>query len=226
MTTLRDLPSVDQLLHHADDLLNRFGRPLTLDALRLTLDEARARIKRDGETASPSPASILASAESHLAAWTTPSLAPVINATGVVLHTNLGRAPLSESTIQAMNAVAANYSNLEFDLGTGKRGSRLIHAESVLQKLLGVESALVVNNNASAVLLVLSALANKKRVVIPRSQLVEIGGGFRVPDVMKQSGAKLVEIGTTNKVRISDYMDALDEPTALVMRAHRSNFSK
>ncbi len=224
MTTLRDLPSVDQLLHHADDLLNRFGRPLTLDALRLTLDEARARIKRDGETASPSPASILASAESHLAAWTTPSLAPVINATGVVLHTNLGRAPLSESTIQAMNAVAANYSNLEFDLGTGKRGSRLIHAESVLQKLLGVESALVVNNNASAVLLVLSALANKKRVVIPRSQLVEIGGGFRVPDVMKQSGAKLVEIGTTNKVRISDYMDALDEPTALVMRAHRSNF--
>ena len=224
MTTLRDLPSVDQLLHHADDLLNRFGRPLTLDALRLTLDEARARIKRDGETASPSPASILASAESHLAAWTTPSLAPVINATGVVLYTNLGRAPLSESTIQAMNAVAANYSNLEFDLGTGKRGSRLIHAESVLQKLLGVESALVVNNNASAVLLVLSALANKKRVVIPRSQLVEIGGGFRVPDVMKQSGAKLVEIGTTNKVRISDYMDALDEPTALVMRAHRSNF--
>ena len=224
MTTLRDLPSVDQLLHHADDLLNRFGRPLTLDALRLTLDEARARIKRDGETASPSPASILASAESHLAAWTTPSLAPVINATGVVLHTNLGRAPLSESTIQAMYAVAANYSNLEFDLGTGKRGSRLIHAESVLQKLLGVESALVVNNNASAVLLVLSALANKKRVVIPRSQLVEIGGGFRVPDVMKQSGAKLVEIGTTNKVRISDYMDALDEPTALVMRAHRSNF--
>lgn len=224
MTSLRDLPSVDQLLHHADDLLIRFGRPLTLDALRLTLDETRARIKRDGESASPSFDSILAQAESHLAAWTTPSLAPVINATGVILHTNLGRAPLSESTIQAMNAVAANYSNLEFDMDTGKRGSRLIHAESVLQKLLGVESALVVNNNASAVLLVLSALANKKRVVIPRSQLVEIGGGFRVPDVMKQSGAKLVEIGTTNKVRISDYKEALEEPTALVMRAHRSNF--
>ncbi len=202
----------------------RFGRPLTLDALRLTLDETRARLKADGESASPSSDSILASAASRLAAWTTPSLAPVINATGVILHTNLGRAPLSASTIQAMNAVAANYSNLEFDMDTGKRGSRLIHAESVLQKLLGVESALVVNNNASAVLLVLSALANKKRVVIPRSQLVEIGGGFRVPDVMKQSGAKLVEIGTTNKVRISDYKDALEEPTALVMRAHRSNF--
>lgn len=202
----------------------RFGRPLTLDALRLTLDETRARLKADGESASPSFDSILASAASRLAAWTTPSLAPVINATGVILHTNLGRAPLSTSTIQAMNAVAANYSNLEFDMDTGKRGSRLIHAESVLQKLLGVESALVVNNNASAVLLVLSTLANKKRVVIPRSQLVEIGGGFRVPDVMKQSGAKLVEIGTTNKVRIADYKDALDELTALVMRAHRSNF--
>ena len=224
MTSLRDLPSVDSLLKRADDLLVRFGRPLTLDALRLTLDETRARLKLDGGSASPSFDSILAQAESHLAAWTTPSLAPVINATGVILHTNLGRAPLSESTIRAMNAVAANYSNLEFDLETGKRGSRLIHAESILQKLLGVESALIVNNNASAVLLVLSALANKKRVVIPRSQLVEIGGGFRVPDVMKQSGAKLAEIGTTNKVRISDYKDALAEPTALVMRAHRSNF--
>ena len=212
------------MLKRADDLLVRFGRPLTLDALRLTLDETRARLKLDGGSASPSFDSILAQAESHLAAWTTPSLAPVINATGVILHTNLGRAPLSESTIRAMNAVAANYSNLEFDLETGKRGSRLIHAESILQKLLGVESALIVNNNASAVLLVLSALANKKRVVIPRSQLVEIGGGFRVPDVMKQSGAKLAEIGTTNKVRISDYKDALAEPTALVMRAHRSNF--
>ncbi len=224
MTSLRDLPSIDELLRHADHLLARFGRPLTLDALRLVLDETRVRIKHDGESALPSVDSILASAESLLTAWTRPSLTPVINATGVILHTNLGRAPLSESTLHAMNAVARDYSNLEFDLETGKRGSRLIHAESVLQKLLGVESALVVNNNASAVLLVLSSLANKKRVVIPRSQLVEIGGGFRVPDVMKQSGAKLVEIGTTNKVRISDYKEALEEPAALVMRAHRSNF--
>jgi L-seryl-tRNA(Ser) seleniumtransferase len=224
MTNLRDLPSVDELLKHADHLLTRFGRPLILDALRLTLDETRARIKLDGESALPSFDSILAGAESHLSAWTRPSLAPVINATGVILHTNLGRAPLSESAIQAMNAVAANYSNLEFDLETGKRGSRFVHAESVLQKLLGVESALVVNNNASAVLLALSALANKQRVVIPRSQLVEIGGGFRMPDVMKQSGVKLAEIGTTNKVRLADYKDALDQPTALVMRAHRSNF--
>jgi len=167
---------------------------------------------------------ILAQAESHLTAWTSPTLLPVINATGVILHTNLGRAPLSAATIKAMDAVAVNYSTLEYDLEKGQRGSRLIHAESVLQKLTGTEAAVVVNNNASALLLVLSALANKKRVVISRSQLVEIGGGFRVPDVMKQSGAKLVEVGTTNKVRVSDYKEALEEPTALVMRAHRSNF--
>ncbi len=123
-----------------------------------------------------------------------------------------------------MSEAAANYSTLEYDLEKGQRGSRLIHAESILQRLTGAEAAVVVNNNASAVLLVLSALANKKRVVISRTQLVEIGGGFRVPDVMKQSGAKLVEIGATNKVRLSDYQSALEEPIALVMRAHRSNF--
>src|SRR6266498_901448 len=162
--------------------------------------------------------------QSYLAAWTAPTLLPVINATGVILHTNLGRAPLSKATIAAMNEAAQNYSTLEYDLGKGQRGSRLIHAESILQKLTGAQAAVVVNNNASAVLLVLSALANKKRVVISRTQLVEIGGGFRVPDVMKQSGAKLVEVGTTNKVRLSDYEDAIEEPTALVMRAHRSNF--
>ena len=117
-----------------------------------------------------------------------------------------------------------NYSTLEYDLAKGQRGSRSIHAESVLQKLTGAEAALMVNNNASALLLVLSALASKKRVIISRTQLVEIGGGFRVPDVMKQSGAKLVEVGATNKVRLSDYTEALEEPAALVMRAHRSNF--
>jgi L-seryl-tRNA(Ser) seleniumtransferase len=148
----------------------------------------------------------------------------VINATGVILHTNLGRAPLSKATLAAMKESAENYSTLEYDLLKGQRGSRLIHAESILQTLTSAEAAVVVNNNASAVLLVLSALAHKKRVVISRTQLVEIGGGFRVPDVMKQSGAKLVEVGATNKVRLSDYEEALEEPTALVMRAHRSNF--
>ncbi len=195
-----------------------------MDAIRLTLDEIRARFKRDAETALPSTDVILSQAESHLSAWTSPTLMPVINATGVILHTNLGRAPLSDSALRAMDEASRNYSNLEYDLIKGQRGSRLTHAESVLKKLTGAEAAIVVNNNASAVLLVLSALANKKRVIISRTQLVEIGGGFRVPDVMKQSGAKLFEVGTTNKVRLSDYEEALEESAALVMRAHRSNF--
>ena len=226
MTSLRDLPSIEQLLHaaRADQLINEYGRPLTLEALRSTLDETRARFKADPQSDLPSTDVILARAESHLITWTTPTLLPVINATGVIVHTNLGRAPLSKATIAAMKAAAENYSTLEYDLEKGQRGSRLVHAESILQRLTGAESALVVNNNASAVLLVLSALANRKRVVISRTQLVEIGGGFRVPDVMKQSGAKLVEVGATNKVRLSDYRDALEEPTSLVMRAHHSNF--
>ncbi|WKZ39638.1 MAG: L-seryl-tRNA(Sec) selenium transferase [Anaerolineales bacterium] len=226
MTTLRNLPSVEQLLQTttAAHLIARFGRPLTLDAIRFVLDDVRARFKSGEITALPLADLILARAESTLAAWTKPTLVPVINASGVILHTNLGRAPLSDAAIRAMDIVSRGYSNLEFDLVTGKRGSRLVHAESLLQKLTGAESALVVNNCASAVLLTLSALANRKRVVIARSQLVEIGGGFRVPDVMKSSGAKLVEVGTTNKVRLADYETALEEPTALVMRAHRSNF--
>jgi len=223
MNNLRNLPSIEQLLQNATRLIEKYGRPLTLDALRETLHDARARFKLDPETALPSTDLILAQAESRLAAWTEPTLRPLINATGVIIHTNLGRAPLSSATIHAMSETAANYSNLEYDLVTGRRGSRLIHAEAILQKLLGVEAALVVNNCASAVLLTLSALANRKRVVIARSQLVEIGGGFRVPDVMKQSGAKLVEVGTTNKVKLSDYENELTE-AALVMRAHRSNF--
>ncbi len=232
MISLRDLPSVEQLLQGATHLIESYGRPLTLEALRLTLDETRARFKLapsrvEGtrpEAGLPSIDAILARAESHLAAWTKPTLLPVINATGVILHTNLGRAPLSKATIQAMREATEDYSTLEYDLEKGQRGSRLTHAEAILQKLTGAEAAVIVNNNASAVLLALSALANKKRVVISRSQLVEIGGGFRLPDVMKQSQAKLVEVGTTNKVRLSDYKDALAEPTGLVMRAHRSNF--
>ena len=224
MSSLRDLPSVEELLQRATNLIDAYGRPLTLDSIRLTLDEARARFQLDPESALPSTDVILAQAESHLVTWTRPTLQPVINATGVILHTNLGRAPLSDATLRAMDEASRNYSNLEYDLDKGQRGSRLVHAESVLQKLTGVDAAIVVNNNASAVLLVLSALANKKRVVISRTQLVEIGGGFRLPDVMKQSGVKLVEVGTTNKVRLSDYQEALEGSTALVMRAHRSNF--
>jgi L-seryl-tRNA(Ser) seleniumtransferase len=226
MTTLRDIPSVEELLQTqtAIGLIAQYGRPLTLTAIRETLDEVRARFKLDPEPALPSIEQILTGTESRLSAWTQPTLLPLINATGVILHTNLGRAPLSTATIQAMDSVARNYSTLEYDLEKGTRGSRLIHAEAVLQRITGAEAAVVVNNNASAVLLALSALAKKKRVIISRSQLVEIGGGFRVPDVMKQSGATLVEVGTTNKTHLRDYEEALQEPAALVMRAHPSNF--
>lgn len=226
MTTLRDLPSVEELLQTkaAAELISQFGRPLTLTAIRETLDKIRARFSSGAITALPLRDLILAQADSLLSSWVKPTLRPVINATGVILHTNLGRAPLSDAAIRAMDSVSHGYSDLEYDLDKGVRGSRLTHAEAVLQKLTGAESAIIVNNNASAVLLVLSALANRKRVIVSRSQLVEIGGGFRIPDVMKQSGAKLVEVGTTNKVHLADYSEALQENSALVMRAHSSNF--
>jgi L-seryl-tRNA(Ser) seleniumtransferase len=226
MTTLRDLPSVEDLLQTqaAAELIARYGRTLTLSAIRETLAGIRARFLAGTITALPLRDLILSQVGTLLEAWLVPTLRAVVNASGVILHTNLGRAPLSADTIRAMDLVARGYSTLEYDLEKGARGSRLIHTEAVLQKLTGAESAVVVNNNASAVLLVLSALANKKRVIISRSQLVEIGGGFRIPDVMKQSGARLVEVGTTNKVHLRDYEEALLQPSALVMRAHRSNF--
>lgn len=224
MTSLRDLPSVDQVLQTdaARGWTAVYGRPLSLAAVRQALQEARTAYPTASEL--PSLPALLAQAEQLLQAWTTPTLRPVINASGVVLHTNLGRAPLSPAALAAAQGVALGYSNLEYDLPGGKRGSRLVHAEALLQRLTGAEAALVVNNNAAAVLLALSALARRRAAVIARTQLVEIGGGFRVPDVMKQSGARLVEIGATNRVHLSDYEAALDEKPALFLRAHRSNF--
>ena len=227
MTDLRSLPSVDKLLNMqtSAELIAEYGRPLVLDALRTILDEARTAFLAKNSNPVPPAETLLDLAGSRLDEWTQPTLYPVINATGVILHTNLGRAPLSKATIKAMESVARNYSTLEFDMSNGKRGSRLVHAENVLKRITGAEAAVVVNNNASAVMLILSALANRRRVVIARSQLIEIGGGFRIPDVMKQSGAKLVEVGTTNKVHLADYERALEEePVKLVMLAHRSNF--
>lgn len=225
MVDLRSLPSVDQLLQTPSVLgwISKYGRSLTLMAIRETLDGVRKRFPE--EKSIPSEEQLFQRIQERLETWTAASLKPVINATGVILHTNLGRAPLSHAAIQSMQAVAMGYSNLEYDLAKGQRGSRLAHAEEILKRLLGVEAALVVNNNAAALLLVLSALGRRKGVLIARSQLVEIGGGFRVPDVMKQSGAKLVEVGTTNRVHLSDYEQALEEqPVALILRAHRSNF--
>jgi L-seryl-tRNA(Ser) seleniumtransferase len=225
MTDLQKIPSVDKLLQTEalQDVIGEFGRPLTIDMLRSTLDQIRGAVL-EGKPL-PSVESIINQTIRKIERRVSPTLRPVINASGVIIHTNLGRAPLSNSAIQAAQDVALGYSNLEYDLEKGKRGSRLTHAEALLTKLTQAEAALVVNNNAAAVLLSLTALARRRRVVIARSQLIEIGGGFRIPDVMAQSGAKLVEIGTTNRVHIEDYQRAIDEqPIKLIFRAHRSNF--
>ncbi len=224
MEGLRNLPSVNTLLGDPAGaaLSDGYGHALTVQALRQALEEARQAYTGEGEV--PMEPALLERAAGILSGWTAPTLKPVINASGVIIHTNLGRAPLSAAATQAMNDVAHGYSNLEYQLDRGQRGSRLTHTEAVLTRLTGAEAALAVNNNAAAVLLALTALARRRRVVIARSQLVEIGGGFRIPDVMRQSGARLVEIGTTNRVHLSDYTQAFEEPIAAVLRAHRSNF--
>jgi L-seryl-tRNA(Ser) seleniumtransferase len=223
---LRTLPSVDQLLQtqQAANLVAEYGRPLTLEAIRMELAERRAAIKEHRTEGVLERGEILDAARTFIETWLSSTLVPVINATGVVLHTNLGRAPLSRTALSALQAVSLGYSSLEYDLAGGGRGSRTVHAEKILQRLTGAEAALVVNNNAAALLLCLSVLARRKRVVIARSQLVEIGGGFRIPEVMIQSGAKLVEVGTTNRVHRRDFEEALNEPAALLLRAHSSNF--
>jgi L-seryl-tRNA(Ser) seleniumtransferase len=225
MTTLKSLPSVDLLLSTipVNEFIESFGRPLTVKAIRIALDEVRQSFPKSQKI--PDQETLIRRTKQILTDWTTPSLLPVINATGVILHTNLGRAPLSYDALEAINQISINYSNLEYDLSKGQRGSRTIHAENLLIRLTGAEAALVVNNNAAAVLLVLIALARRRRVVIARTQLVEIGGGFRLPDVMKQSGAKLVEVGATNRVHLADFKNAISEqPIAMFLRAHRSNF--
>jgi L-seryl-tRNA(Ser) seleniumtransferase len=224
VSDLSVIPSVEQLLQtgRAAELVAQYGRPLTLEALRSTLVNLREHFTPIDTL--PDRQGILSSTSDLLERWAAPTLIPVINATGVVLHTNLGRAPLSLAALQAIQITAWGYSNLEFSLERGGRGTRLAHTENLLTHLTRAEAALVVNNNASAVLLALTALARRKRVIISRTQLVEIGGGFRLPDVMAQSGAKLVEIGTTNQVHLDDYVEALQTPAALVLRAHPSNF--
>jgi L-seryl-tRNA(Ser) seleniumtransferase len=222
---LRKLPSVDRLLQEeaVAALVARWGHELTVEAAREALDAAREAILGGGPC--PQHEALTQQVSERLSAKLRPTLLPAINATGVIVHTNLGRAPLSAEAREAMNAVALGYSNLEYDLGAGQRGSRYVHAEELLCRLTGSEAALVVNNNAAALLLILMTFARGREVIISRGQLVEIGGGFRIPDVMRQSGATLVEVGTTNRTYIRDYEQATTETTVALMRVHRSNFS-
>ena len=209
---LRDLPSVDELARGVDD-------PLAIAAARGVLARAREEIKAGAD-----PGDLRERLRGELTAARTPSLRRVLNATGVIVHTNLGRAPLAEEALARVVETARGYSNLELDLRDGVRGSRQDHVAGILRRLTGAEAALVVNNNAAAVLLALAALAEGREVVVSRGELIEIGDGFRIPDVLARSGARLVEVGTTNRTRAADYERAVGPETALLLRVHQSNF--
>jgi L-seryl-tRNA(Ser) seleniumtransferase len=209
---LRDLPSVDELVRDLDD-------PLAVDAARSVLARAREEIQAGGD-----PGDLAERLRAELAAVRAPSFRRVLNATGVIVHTNLGRAPLAPEALARVQEAARGYSNLELDLDDGERGSRQDHLAELLRRLTGAEAALVVNNNAAAVLLALAALGEGREVVVSRGELLEIGDGFRIPEVLARSGARLVEVGTTNRTRAADYERAIGTETALLLRVHQSNF--
>jgi L-seryl-tRNA(Ser) seleniumtransferase len=237
----RLIPSIEQLRQspRAQALEAAYGRDAVVDALRAEAATLRAQLSAQPDAspaASAAPSAdapsvdaigerLIALAAERLARTLRSRLEPVINATGVIIHTNLGRAPLCEAALAHISAIGRGYASLEYDLDRGSRGRRDVHAEPLLCHLTGAEAAIVVNNNAAAVLLMLSALAYGREVVISRGELVEIGGGFRVPDVMRQSGALLREVGTTNRTRVADYAAAVSERTALILRVHPSNFT-
>jgi L-seryl-tRNA(Ser) seleniumtransferase len=209
---LRDLPSVDELVRDLDD-------PLAVDAARSVLARAREEIQAGGD-----PGDLAERLRAELAAVRAPSFRRVLNATGVIVHTNLGRAPLAPEALARVQDAARGYSNLELDLDDGERGSRQDHLAGLLRRLTGAGAALVVNNNAAAVLLALAALGEGREVVVSRGELLEIGDGFRIPEVLARSGARLVEVGTTNRTRAADYERAIGTETALLLRVHQSNF--
>ena len=209
---LRDLPSVDQLVRGNDD-------PLAVGAARVVLARAREEIQAGAD-----PGDLEARLGEELASARSARLRRTLNATGVVVHTNLGRAPLAEAALDRVREVGRGYSNLEYDLSAGTRGSRQDHVAGILRRLTGAEAALVVNNNAAAVLLALAALAEGRDVLVSRGELIEIGDGFRIPDVLARSGARLVEVGTTNRTRAADYGSAIGPDTAVLLRVHQSNF--
>ena len=215
--SLRALPSVDRVL--ADERLADVPRPLALAAARVSLDRAREEIRSGRD-----PGDLVVATLAELEAAARPSLRRVLNATGVLIHTNLGRAPLARAALDRVVEVGGSYSNLEYDLDAGSRGSRQDHLTGLLRRITGAEAALVVNNNAAAVMLALAALAEGREVLVSRGELIEIGDGFRIPDVLARSGARLVEVGTTNRTRVADYERALDPETAVILRVHQSNF--
>ncbi len=227
---LRSLPSIERLLERplASRLSAEISRERVRDLLREITDELRVKLASEAASSAPSSHSLIESVERALerraAECAQPSLRRVINATGVIIHTNLGRAPLARQAIEAVSEAAAHYSNLEYDLGLGERGRRETHCQELLARLAASEAAVVANNNAAAVLLVLNTLAEGGEVIVSRGELIEIGGSFRIPDVMEKSGAKLREVGTTNRTRIGDYEQAINEHSKLILRVHPSNY--
>jgi L-seryl-tRNA(Ser) seleniumtransferase len=223
---LRKIPKIDEILAHGDwkKLIGDRSEEIAKDGLRQYLDELRVDIKEGVVGAIPAIAVIVDETRKKVVAMTTPTLRKVINGTGIIIHTNLGRSLLARSAIDAIVNAASHYSNLEYDLKIGARGNRHEHCMSILKKLTGAEDALVVNNNAGAVFLILNTLAEGKEVIISRGELIEIGGSFRIPEVMKKSGAVLREVGTTNRTYVADYERAMNENTGLIMKAHTSNY--
>jgi L-seryl-tRNA(Ser) seleniumtransferase len=224
---LKSLPKVDRLLAWPEmaELLARHPRPEVLTAVRTTLAGFRRQVGEGAQAGPPGRDTLVALIAAEVEQRAANSLRPLINATGVVVHTNLGRSPLAEQAEAAILSVATGYSNLEFDLASGERGTRYSHVEGLICELTGAEAALVVNNNAAAVLLALSGLACGREVIVSRGELVEIGGSFRIPDVMRQGGATLVEVGTTNRTHPRDYRAAISPDTALLLKVHTSNFA-
>lgn len=217
-------PPVESIAENYPDSLVTLAVRQVIERLRTHLEAAVAEVDLPMEGGKIAPAYTAGEVERELMSMLSPSLVPVLNATGVVVHTNLGRAPMGREAFEGMRAIATGYSNLEYRVDEGRRGSRHQHFESVLRLLTGAESCMVVNNNAAAVLLVLTALARGREVVVSRGELIEIGGSFRLPDVMAQGGAILREVGATNKTHLADYEGAINERTGLLLKAHRSNF--
>lgn len=224
INTPRDLPQLDEFieLEELRDIKLRYGRTPLVEACRVCIDDLRQRLLKG--SAPETLDSLVSAVTDQLKKTQSPKLRRVLNATGTILHTNLGRAPLAKAAVDAVCEIASSYSNLEYNLELGKRGYRTSNIEERMQEIFGVEAAVVVNNNAAAVMLTLAALARGKEVIVSRGELVEIGGSFRIPEIMSESGARLVEVGTTNKTHLHDYRKAITEESGALLKVHRSNF--